>query len=474
MLFGPTGSGKSALLAALSKVNDEPAALRRQNAAVFIDSSGAIADEILLHRESLDNSDRGREPIKTLFRADALLMTADASASPPLLESALINLECFLRFLEQTRGERTLVSGLPVYLVLTRCDLLAKPADTPANWLQRVEERKQQARKHFHHFLNRTQGNGENKLSSGPAAFGRIVLHLHATAVKRPKLSGNNWNLEEPYGVADLLEYCLASAWAYRRQRVRSSRRLFVTVFGSICLVLLMGLLAAVLFAYRQRDVPSQLEIQVDRYRVRTGELSPQASYRNVKAKIKEVKELQEANGFDKLPEDKRRYVEDRLHQLLAYETFEAAVNAIPDPRYGPERALEGIQQALRHAAELAEGHPDWSETEAGQRLAELRDDLNALTATIKKTKDDYLELIKEANLIIETKDEGKLGTRVTAVLRRARELPNPKDDGLRPIPGSRRIDFGMIFRFDSVVSTWEQWQDVKSRLETLPGLPKS
>ena len=65
----------------------------------------------------------------------------------------LRNSASFLRLLEATRGNRTDIAGLPVYLVLTKCDLLMKPGDGVDAWLERIEECKGQVYQRFKEFL---------------------------------------------------------------------------------------------------------------------------------------------------------------------------------------------------------------------------------------------------------------------------------------------------------------------------------
>ena len=57
--------------------------------------------------------------------------------------------------LEQTRGQRSEVGGLPVYLVLTKCDLLAQKDDSSISWIDRIEERKRKVDRGFQEFLER-------------------------------------------------------------------------------------------------------------------------------------------------------------------------------------------------------------------------------------------------------------------------------------------------------------------------------
>ena len=89
--------------------------------------------------------------------------------------------------------------------MLTKCDLLAQPGDTPAAWMDRIEERKRQVDRRFQDFLARQD-------EDGPLPFGSIDLHVWATAVKRPALAGSPARPREPYGVAELFRQAFDAA----------------------------------------------------------------------------------------------------------------------------------------------------------------------------------------------------------------------------------------------------------------------
>jgi hypothetical protein len=150
------------------------------------------------------------------------------------------------------------VSGLPVFLVLTKCDLLAQPNDKIADWIEHIEERKRQVNERFHAFLDRaTQSNG---------SFGKIDLHLWATAVKRPALAGSPGKPTEPFGVAELFRQCLETAEDFRQRTRRSSRRLLYTLLGvGGILGVLLGLAVAFVFQHKSHP-PGELANKVENF----------------------------------------------------------------------------------------------------------------------------------------------------------------------------------------------------------------
>src|SRR5205085_177100 len=191
--------------------------------AVLFDCDGRVANELLTDKGALQGGRPRGELARAVLRADTLVLAVDAAADPATLQRDFGQFALFLRLLEQGRGQRTEVGGLPVYLILTKCDLLAHPADTAAGWMDRIEERKRQVDRSFQEFLAR-QAEREHM------PFGKIELHLWATAVKRPALADAPAKPREPYGVAELFRQCLASGVAYREHRQRAESRLQWTV----------------------------------------------------------------------------------------------------------------------------------------------------------------------------------------------------------------------------------------------------
>ena len=117
--------------------------------------------------------------MEAVLGADALLLVIDAATAPAVRRRVFAEFADFLQRLEQQRGREVAVAGLPVFLVLTKCDLLASDDDGPADWVEQVEERKREAHEQVQTILSEPD-------QPRPAWFGRLDLHLWATAVKRP------------------------------------------------------------------------------------------------------------------------------------------------------------------------------------------------------------------------------------------------------------------------------------------------
>src|SRR5262249_44676049 len=95
------------------------------------------------------------------------------------------------------------------------------------DWMERIEQRKREVDGQFRAFLAR------RNTKVGPLPFGRLDLHLWATAVKRPPLAGAPAKPHDPYAVAELVRPALAGAASFRRREHRAPRRLMWTVGAS-------------------------------------------------------------------------------------------------------------------------------------------------------------------------------------------------------------------------------------------------
>src|SRR5262249_35307583 len=146
--------------------------------AGLVDCDGRVANELLVRQRSLNGTG---QLARAILDADTLVLLVDASANVVVMERDFAQFGQFLQLLEENRGQRSDVGGLPVFLVLTKCDLLAQPRDSSVAWVDRVEERKRQVGQRFQEFLSR-------QAEQEAMTFGSIDLHLWATAVKRPQL----------------------------------------------------------------------------------------------------------------------------------------------------------------------------------------------------------------------------------------------------------------------------------------------
>src|SRR5262249_24868098 len=125
--------------------------------AVLVDCDGRVANEMLLRKQPPDEESPEGTLAHEVVEADTLILVVDSSAAPARIETDFAEFNRFLKIMEHDRGRRVEVGGLPVFLVLTKCDLLAQPADSSADWIERIEQRKREVDAHFREFLEREQ-----------------------------------------------------------------------------------------------------------------------------------------------------------------------------------------------------------------------------------------------------------------------------------------------------------------------------
>ncbi len=256
-----------------------------------MDCDGRVANEMLLHQQAPDEDSPEGTLAHEIVEADTLILVVDSSAPRERIETDFAEFNRFLKIMEHDRGRRVEVSGLPVFLVLTKCDLLACLGDSSADWIDRIEQRKRDVDAHFREFLENEEARGEQHQvgakaeeidpsardfekdmltdtpTDGTSIFGGIDLHVWATAVKRPELAGTPAKPREPYGVAELFRQCLGEAQRFRRREERSSRRIVRISIGSV--IVALGLLALVvtLFVVNRNTRLAMLAARVEDFR---------------------------------------------------------------------------------------------------------------------------------------------------------------------------------------------------------------
>lgn len=435
----------------------QPAAGRVQ--AVLIDCDGRVANDLVNRRRELGSKSHG--PLgEAILHADAVVLAIDASASEVQVLSELGEFVGFLHRLEQSRGYRTDVGGLPVFLVLTKCDLLAQPHDGLTLWIERIEERKREVGQRFEDFLAR---DGARRTMP----FGRIDLHPWATAVKRPALDDSPPRPQEPYGVAELFRQCFEQARAYRTRQQRSGRRLWGTLAVTAVVLTVLGGLVVTLFMTRPGERVTALELQVSRFESRHQQLSPRGRHQNVHAKIDELTRYQKDAAFLDLPPERQAYVDSRLHELTAYHKFEQQLHEITDPKdIHREGQFQDVRTRLTALSVPAEYEAEWRNTAAVQRRQEWLDDVAALALAAQNTRSDYQKLTYDGKQVLQSANEANLPMRAKGVLDQAQRTPEPRKDLDRLIPGSQRVTYRTVFGIAGVEAVYRQWETVRKDLE--------
>jgi hypothetical protein len=444
---------------------------------LLIDCDGRVANDLLVRRKSLDAASADGTLASEVLQADTLLLVVDASAPPPQVDADFQEFGRFLRLLERGRGQRAEIGGLPVFLVLTKCDLLAKPNDSTLDWMEHVEERKRQVDRRFQDFLARKAA------AEGPTPFGRIDLHLWATAVKRPPLADAAARPREPYGVAELFRQCLHAARDFHRRRRHSSHRLLWTVSGAVGVVLLLALTSLWIWAKPGTSLQTAaLQNKIDNYESKDGQTAAerlQGSPEQLAQRIAILNEFHNDPRFARLPPDRQEYVNDRLKELQEYEAYYRKLREDRPPADARSLAeLDRIEEELKTT--LTVPREEWGQTHAARVREERLEDAAALRKAVK-TADDWYAGLREEGEPLWTFARRQPGTNgasinwnrwqkdVAVLLRRAESPPFKETDRLRGPDSPTWRDTAL--RFTSVVEARAEWEKTQSRLRRLLNL---
>ncbi len=405
-----------------------------------------------------------------MLHADAVVLAIDASSGPDDLNAVFAEFDGFLRRMEHRRGDRADVGGLPVFLVLTKCDRLARPGETTAGWLEHIEERKREVAARFHDFLS------ARGAANQPPGFGRLHLHVWATAVRRPALAGGAADPNDPYGVAELFRQCLRHAATYREQRERSGHRLAqMTLAAAAALALLLGATASLVVADALHRPPSQLEMQVEALR-RAEPNAPADRLRGapdqLRADLAPWREVRSAPDFAALRPDLQSYVEDRLSELETYIPWLESLEQAPWPRDAlSEEDLRSLRLNLN--GPLAPPRADWGDTEAGRLWCQKTAESRALLAGVAALREWYQEAYKDGDDLWLSSGRTKSGPSwngwardVGAWLARTEKAPDADPD--KPLAGALALTYADVRDYPSVASGRAQLEGVRSRLDRL------
>jgi hypothetical protein len=371
--------------------------------AILIDGAGKFPYELLKKRTPLEEA-AGTLP-QAVLDADALLLVADASLKQENADKVLAALDAFLRRHEQSRGRRSDVVGLPVFLVLTKCDLLAQEGDTFADWMRRVEEQKRQAHQRLQDFL-------DDAARTRPHAFGRLEVHVWATAAGRPALGANPPRPKEPYGVVELFGLALNEANVYRQRVERSDARLSTTIRGLSGLAAALAVLTGVLLAGLGRGEPNELQRHIDRYKALEGKALADRLHDyppDLERRLKELTGFRTDERFPTLTDESRAYVKGRIEELNRYLPY---LLEVLKPRFSTpaqdDDELNEREKILREQLPLPE--PDWDSTGAGVLRKQALDDIALLRRREEKAVEWYQRLYSRGIRLRDFLDQEQTG----------------------------------------------------------------
>lgn len=491
LLFGTPGSGKSSLLGALwqaaqtqedalgGTINDPSGGLAELHDVVYakepedendddlaqypislengsgealeatlIDCDGELAQECLVKSQAkLDYKNQG---CRAILGADAILLLVDPTAGKTQMDKEFLQFCNFIHLIEKYRSTRVDVVGLPIYLVLTKCDAFAKPTDAPSAWLQKVEDGKRVVDKRFQDFLARYKYRSE-------LSFGKIDLQVWATSVKRPALA-DKAKSQEPYGVAELFRRCFESAREFHDRRQKARHRLQMSLLGYSALIALMAC-AAAFFIAKSPDIAL---INLDRD-VAEALPSDHKDWLNkeVDDRLAKLAKIRSNSYFTKLPPDTQKKVNDAEVEIKEYQRLNNLLNSRLPPdlkSYHSDGELADVEDRLAEI-EIPEKYKEsWRETRLIRRKNQLVQDIAGVRKEVAGVETWLKEQVKKSNELEETainlkRDKGGTVEQRKKWLKDLDDLFKAPYKGKRSdelIPDSRSITYGYIMQFQN------------------------
>jgi GTPase SAR1 family protein len=432
--------------------------------AVLFDCDGRVANELLARKDALTGGLSRRALAQAVLNADTLTLCVDVSAESAQLKREFGQFARFLRVLEHSRGQRTEVGGLPVYLVLTKCDLLAEATDSTARWMDRIEERKRTVHQKFQEFL-------AQQATREQMPFGKINLNVWATAVRRPALVDAPAKPKEPYGVAELFRQCFDSARGFRERRRQATQRLGLALGVLGVLVAFMTLLALFFLATQRETEISRFEKEIRGFRAVHNE-TPADRLKEPRQIVKDLKHFQANPLFQRMPDELKDYVLDHLQELAAYDRFvrkfedyRKKENLPTSPRDAQTDAeLDKMALALEHCPVPDAYKTKWEGTDAMRREHDWPAEIEVMQKQVKVAVDKFDKLIELAKKIPETDSIKGRQTLVLEINALLDNFPIVNNKPEQRVPGSR-VTYGDILRFDRVARKHAEWKDEREKL---------
>ena len=424
--------------------------------AVIYDCDGRVANELLAQKKSLVGDAKTGSLAQAVLGADALILTIDASASNEQIEIDFREFVRFLRLLETHRSHVRSVGGLPVYLVLSKCDLLARQPMSRKEWEARIEARRKQVLERFARYL---EGNAL-------LAFGSLELHVAPTAARRPELTETAAHPREPFGVAELFRDCFRSANEFRRRFDAANRQLkwvlagvggFMAVAASVALFLIS--------TGGPVEQPLALIERVEQFQAHEKPLPDRLNYDVLQRRYNELTALRRDPGFDSLPESKKNYLRIRLDELDAYQAFVERLSGIPFP----ERArsltyLDKIDKdLLNQAAPPFAYEKDWEKTQAVLERQRRTQESQLIRTSVEELRTFFALLKTRAdNYLFEKDFHAKWKQQVDALFEQEKKPPFPRDASIR----------GAAYEFDETkLDAEKEWLRSRLKLATMRDL---
>jgi GTPase SAR1 family protein len=422
--------------------------------AVLYDCDGRVANELLSKRKTLQEDARKNSLSHAVLSADALILVVDASAPQEQIDNDFREFVQFVRYLNSYRAEQHEVAGLPVFLVLSKCDLLVDHHATTQEWEAKIQERTRQVEERFQFFL------GEQN-----TGFGSISLVVDHTAVKKPELKDAPGAEREPYGVAELFYAVFSAAEAFRTRTQLARKRLMLTLTLS-GLFLLVGLSVAFwLIFIRTPEKSLQLSNKLEAFRAREGlTIQDRLNPSLLQDRLREITELGNDSEFNLLGEESRKFIQDRKKELEAYIQFRGLIEPYyPLGKLTSYTKLSEAEEALSKIAIIPEDYRStWMGTEAVNLRGRILTEIPKLKSAFRQLEKYFEDLRTKGRQLLATSElNAKWEASWKSLFEEEKKLPFPDSDP----------DRGRVYQFDEIEQFQSDWQRTRDPLIQLRNL---
>src|SRR5262249_26098681 len=110
----------------------------------------------------------------------------------------------------------------------------------------------------------------------------------------------------------------------------------------------------------------------------------------------------------------------------------------------------------------------EWTQTDAGQRLAHWQEEADDLERAAREIREGDQQLIRDGQKVLDDRNKSFLPRRAKEGLDRAQKLnlTDPKVDRDKPITADGRLTYVIVFQFEGVSKMYREWEDIKMKLE--------
>ncbi len=498
VFFGPPRSGKSKLLDAVAAVartqaDDTvqlvpaeaptgPRSVVRRRVAVdlpgervvtgdveFIDCDGIAAQKLLADADLLRRRQARSELAASVRSTDALVVVIDATWPPEQVEAVFAQLHTFLTVLRDQRAADREVGGLPVFLVLGKCDELARREEAFSDWQARVTDELSKLEGRFRDWFED---------AGGPfLAFGSTELYVTATATSWPQVVGGLTDSTGGFGIDELHAGVLVAARDHQTRSAKSRKRLHWT--AGIAVGLLSAMLFTMVYLSASREPPAvdALSARIKRMKEAFGPPERRLSDERFERNRRELNTARESPVFDLLSADLQQYVTAELRQFAEYEEYRQRFDppqfSPADVRTAGERVEleQALAERLKPPVEYAE---TWEPTEAVRLATKWQGDLRRLADAERDVHAWYTaqlaRLTELQTAAVPSERWSPAGWRAAVGEAVSRQPPHPPAQPLDgspavPLPRGEPITWAAAYQFERAATAADEWRQAAIRL---------